>query len=84
MPHRRILAVLALAALTSLSPALAQPHPARAERIAAISLVDLLLDRLVQIRDKILVGDTTDSGSSLDPNGALSDSGSSLEPDGAK
>jgi hypothetical protein len=84
MPHRRILAVLALAALTSLSPALAQPRPARAERTAAVSLLDLLLDRFAQIRDKVLVGDTTDSGSRLDPNGARTDTGSSLEPDGAR
>jgi len=85
MPHRRILAVLALAALTSLSPALARTRPARAERTAAgVSLLDLLLDRLGQIRDKVLAGDTTDIGSSLDPDGAQNDSGSSLEPDGAR
>jgi len=85
MPHRRILAVLALAALTSLSPALAQTRPARAERTAAgVSLLDLLLDRLGQIRDKVIAGDTTDSGSRLDPDGARTDSGSGLDPDGAK
>jgi hypothetical protein len=85
MPHRRILAVLALAALTSLSPALAQTRPARAERIAAsANLLDLLLDRVAQIRDKVLGGDTTDSGSSLDPNGARTDGGSGLDPDGAR
>jgi hypothetical protein len=84
MHHRRILAVLALAALTSLSPALAQPRPARAERTAAVSLLDLLLDRFAQIRDKVLGGDTADSGSSLDPNGAQNDGGSGLDPDGAR
>jgi hypothetical protein len=85
MPHRRILAVLALAALTSLSPALAQPRPARAERTAvAVSLLDLLLDRFAQIWDKVLGGDTTDSGSSLEPDGAQADIGSSLDPDGAR
>ena len=85
MPHRRILAVLALAALTSLSPALAQPRPTRAEKIAtAVSLFDLLLDQFAQIREKVLGGDTSDAGSSLDPNGARNDSGSSLDPDGAK
>jgi hypothetical protein len=52
MPHRRILAVLALAALTSLSPAFAQPRPERTA--AAVSLLDLLLDRVAQIRDKVL------------------------------
>jgi hypothetical protein len=84
MPHRRILAVLALAGLTSLSPALAQTRPARAERTAAVSLLDLLLDRLAQIRDKVLSGDTTDSGSRLDPDGARTDVGSGLDPDGAR
>ena len=85
MPHRRILAVLALAALTSLSPALAQSRPARAERTAAaVSLLDLLLNRVAQIRDKVLGGDTADSGSSLDPDGAQTDGGSGLDPDGAK
>ncbi len=85
MPHRRILAVLALAALTSLSPALAQPRPAPAERTtAAVSLLDLLLDRVAQIRDKVLGGDTSDSGSRLDPNGAQNDGGSGLDPDGAR
>jgi hypothetical protein len=85
MPHRRILAVLALAALTSLPPALAQPRPARAERTAvSVNLLDLLRDRLAQIRDKVLGGDTSDSGSSLDPDGALSDTGSGLDPDGAR
>jgi hypothetical protein len=85
MPHRRILAVLALAALTSLSPALAQPRPARAERTAAaVSLLDLLLDRLAQVRAKVLGGGTSDSGSSLDPDGARNGIGSSLDPDGAR
>jgi hypothetical protein len=85
MPHRRTLAVLALAALTSLSPALAQTRPARAERTAAAaSLFHLLVDPLAQAWAKVLGGDTTDSGSSLDPNGALADTGSSLEPDGAR
>jgi hypothetical protein len=85
MPHRRILAVLALAALTSLSPALAQTRPARAERTAAgVSLLDLLLDRVAQIRDKVLGGDTSDAGSRLDPNGARTDVGSGLDPDGAR
>ena len=85
MHHRRILAVLALAALTSLSPALAQPRPARAERTAAaVSLLDLLLGRLTQIRDKVLGGDTSDSGSRLDPNGAQNEGGSGLDPDGAQ
>ena len=84
MSHRRTLAILALAALTSLSPALAQTRPARAERTAVVSRLDLFLDRLGQIRDKVLGGDTSDSGSSLDPDGAQNDSGSSLEPDGAK
>jgi hypothetical protein len=85
MPHRRILAVLTLASLTSLSPALAQPRPARAERTAtAASLLDLLLDRLAQVRAKVLGGDTTDSGSRLDPDGAHTDGGSGLDPDGAK
>jgi hypothetical protein len=85
MPHRRILAVLALAALTSLSPALAQPRPARAERTAAsANLLNLLLDRFAQVRDKVLGGDTSDSGSRLDPDGARNDSGSSLDPDGAQ
>jgi hypothetical protein len=85
MPHRRILAVLALAALTSLSPALAQARPARGERTAAaVTFLDRLLDRLAQVRAKVLGGDTTDIGSSLDPDGAKTDTGSSLEPDGAK
>jgi hypothetical protein len=84
MPHRRILAVLALAALTSLSPALAQPRPARAERTATVSLLGLLFDRVAQIRDKVLGGDTSDSGSRLDPDGAQADAGSRLDPDGAR
>jgi hypothetical protein len=85
MPHRRILAVLALAALTSLSPALAQPRPARAERTASsANLLDLLRDRLAQVREKVLGGDTSDAGSRLDPDGAHTDGGSGLDPDGAK
>jgi hypothetical protein len=84
MRLRRTLAVLVLAALTALSPALAQTRPARAERTAAsLSLLDLLLDRFAQIREKVL-GNLNDSGSSLDPNGTQNDSGSSLDPDGAK
>jgi hypothetical protein len=84
MRLRRTLAVLVLAALTTLSPALAQTRPARAERTAAaLSLLDLLLDRFAQIREKVL-GNLNDSGSSLDPNGARNDSGSGLDPDGTQ
>jgi hypothetical protein len=85
MPHRRVLAILALIILTSLSPAFARTRPARAERTAASpNLFSLLFDRLAQIRDKVLSGDMIDVGSGLDPDGAKNDSGSRLDPDGAR
>ncbi len=82
MRLRRTLVVLVLAALTSLSPALAHTRPARAERtVAAPGLVDLLLDQLARIEAKVL---GTEAGARLDPSGAKSDIGSSLEPDGTR
>jgi hypothetical protein len=81
MPRRRTLAVLVLAALTTLSPTLAQSHPRKAERAApSLHLLDLLLDRLARIQEKLLGApaspppvpgvDHTDSGSGIDPDGA--------------
>jgi hypothetical protein len=82
MPRRRTLAVLALAALTTLSPALAQLHPRPAERTAPpLHLLDLLLDRLARIQEKLLGAPASPPP---DPGGAHTDSGSGLDPDGAK
>jgi hypothetical protein len=87
MPLRRILAVLVLAALTSLSPALAQPHPARAERTAVqahpTSFIDLFLEGIAETWTRLL-GGTKDSGASPGPDGAKTDGGSGLDPDGSK
>jgi hypothetical protein len=84
---RRTLAVLALAALTPLPPALAQPRPVRTERTASrihtLHLFDLLFDRLAQIQEKLL-GSTQDPASTLGPAGTQADSGSGLDPDGAR
>jgi hypothetical protein len=80
---RRTLAILALAALTALPPALAQPRPVRTERTVSRIHTLHLFDRLTQIQEKLL-GSTQDPASTLGPVGTQADSGSGLDPDGAK
>jgi hypothetical protein len=82
MPRRRTLAVLALAALTTPSPAFAQPHPRQAERTARpLHPLDLLLDRLARVQEKLLGAPASPPPA---PGGAHTDSGSGIDPDGAK
>jgi hypothetical protein len=93
---RRALAVLTLALLACLSPALAQPRPQPIPAAARPGVLDVLRGGFGQLRTTLLTllgkagigidpnGNPNDAGSRLDPDGTTTenDAGSKLDPDG--
>jgi hypothetical protein len=76
---RRVLAVLALSLLASLSPVLAQPGPRPSP---PEGVFETLRGGLAQFQAGLL-GLLSKVGMHIDPNGGLNDAGSRLDPDGA-
>jgi hypothetical protein len=80
-PHR-ILAVLTLSLLASLSPALAQPRSRPARVAVPDKILETIRGSVLQLRDGLL-GLLQKAGADIDPDGGFNDAGSKIDPDGA-